>query len=1177
MLNCTYIVNNKEYSHEEFKKLILTKGMGILLKGVESPSELAKSLVERYDVTKMNESIMEMWARIELEKQGEKIDGYISEQKANDVLNAKGQLTDYATQEQIRYNTYSGIALTGIVANFSKVIGYLFDSTPPTQVTDTETGAVFAANSAEFKALLKANDAPTVERLIEKKPNYKISGRELPKLKKFSGAKNKEAFVKINGNELNAFRRTAFDGSIVFETIDTLINLAIDNVKMQKLHLLGITNVNSNSFLALIGMGVPLNTASKMFKMPVISKISEGRRWGKDFLTDKQEEITVDILNTIDTNQIADAIIRWYPELESQREGIKNIKSKESLIETVNGALFSNYDFSLTDELLEKGYKGELDPAEQYLLDMALLKIMDQVLPVGMEMFKHSMIYKGLRFLPNKMWQLTSLIDNIESLSHFKGEAAGTRRQVSSVAQEVLIKTIIENNPELFSDSMTEEEKIDMASKMASEFVKEYSEALYTANNQVRANYVNRVIKKTTTRKVEPSGSSVFTNVAPLMLPHVRAMYRTSIAFRNLIEQIFNVYSPTVQKFVENVTKEANLFSAYDALDKSGEVSKEFIKFITSNLKFKIGDEFVTTYVEGKHNYETPDGTVTGAHAWARNFVDTLFRVHSDIDTNDFLNALEFTTRDGVQKVMIVADKINDDEVIEKLRDGFEQLYRTKEIKLANGQTISGKQLALDLFKYSLMTDSMYYEKTGFSLIFPPAWGIAFASAFSARVESVIPKDSYTTDLNLMSIKSLFLYQFLRARPDIVGSFSGGKAVKTKQKLPGNNKTKTVYNGKDIYQNRVIHYDIKFNATYSVLKPKFITGFNGELLALVPTPESPFCYYVKIASADSPIYDFSNQDLDRKFKLDLLTNGYGRLVDSKKISGNVLIAKHGDITLEQGDIVKAVDMDSVSPSDIYYYQVVNVSTNNNGNRYTLVSVGSESLFDTQEIQRAKTQFSKFFNIRTGSTIIVDTIAQLKRPEKGGKEITTITISPTEGDFELPFFKIGTEEKTDKQLQDILDETRQALNTIPNTATVVITKDIFDGIKRYAMLWKGLSNLFYEKFNYVDPFAVPTKAVEKSPQLVIALKEQELGVQRMDKFTKITRTNEGLFLMNTTDALSKVKEGDLFYAGNKTYYFAVANEGGTISMLQFPEAVLLEMDKGMDVVEFTKLYNEINKC
>lgn len=108
---------------------------------------------------------------------------------------------------------------------------------------------------------------------------------------------------------------------------------------------------------------------------------------------------------------------------------------------------------------MKKGYKGELDPAEQYLLDMALLKIMDQVLPVGMEMFKHSMIYKGLRFLPNKMWQLTSLIDNIESLSHFKGEAAGTRRQVSSVAQEVLIKTIIENNPELFSDSMTEEEK----------------------------------------------------------------------------------------------------------------------------------------------------------------------------------------------------------------------------------------------------------------------------------------------------------------------------------------------------------------------------------------------------------------------------------------------------------------------------------------------------------------------------------------------------------------------------------------------------------------------------------------------------------------------------------------------------------------------------------------------
>ncbi len=76
------------------------------------------------------------------------------------------------------------------MANFSKVFGYIFDATPPTEILDTRTKTVMSVNSAEIKTLMQENDAPTIERLIEKMPHLRITGRENPKfsdMKIFSG------------------------------------------------------------------------------------------------------------------------------------------------------------------------------------------------------------------------------------------------------------------------------------------------------------------------------------------------------------------------------------------------------------------------------------------------------------------------------------------------------------------------------------------------------------------------------------------------------------------------------------------------------------------------------------------------------------------------------------------------------------------------------------------------------------------------------------------------------------------------------------------------------------------------------------------------------------------------------------------------------------------------------
>lgn len=74
---------------------------------------------------------------------------YLTEDEVNEQLNPSGNLSDYGTQKIIRYNTYSGIALTGISANFGKVMGYVFDAEAVRTVTNGEEIVDVASNRFE--------------------------------------------------------------------------------------------------------------------------------------------------------------------------------------------------------------------------------------------------------------------------------------------------------------------------------------------------------------------------------------------------------------------------------------------------------------------------------------------------------------------------------------------------------------------------------------------------------------------------------------------------------------------------------------------------------------------------------------------------------------------------------------------------------------------------------------------------------------------------------------------------------------------------------------------------------------------------------------------------------------------------------------------------------------------
>jgi hypothetical protein len=68
MLNCKIKFKDKEFTVEEFKSFVLENGLGALSN--EAPTKLAKILTEKYNLLSKDESISELWARLNLQRDG---------------------------------------------------------------------------------------------------------------------------------------------------------------------------------------------------------------------------------------------------------------------------------------------------------------------------------------------------------------------------------------------------------------------------------------------------------------------------------------------------------------------------------------------------------------------------------------------------------------------------------------------------------------------------------------------------------------------------------------------------------------------------------------------------------------------------------------------------------------------------------------------------------------------------------------------------------------------------------------------------------------------------------------------------------------------------------------------------------------------------------------------------
>jgi hypothetical protein len=181
-----------------------------------------------------------------LEAYNEAVDKWLKER--NDVIFKERDLYDVTDQLAMHQDNFSGTKLTGMFANLAKSVAYFFQST-----TD-----------GKYPKL---------------KPSYHIilNGKTYDGFDYYEDSKD----ITVNYNEKGEPIKSK---PLITETIDSLVNAAIDNVKEQILPIIGFTNNLGNSAVSLVAMGMPLNDVVLVTTQPILDVLNQSTSFDRGYL-----------------------------------------------------------------------------------------------------------------------------------------------------------------------------------------------------------------------------------------------------------------------------------------------------------------------------------------------------------------------------------------------------------------------------------------------------------------------------------------------------------------------------------------------------------------------------------------------------------------------------------------------------------------------------------------------------------------------------------------------------------------------------------------------------------------------------------------------------------------------------------------------------------------------------
>jgi hypothetical protein len=158
--------------------------------------------------------------------------------KRDKVIYTSRNLYDVYDQMLMHKDNFSGTKLTGSFANMAKVVAYFFQST----------------SDNKYPALKESYHIELDGKTYEGYDYYENT---------------KEVLVSYDSEGNPVYKKPS-----ITETIDSLVNAAIDNVKEQILPVIGFTNNTGGAAVSMIAMGIPLNQVVLTMLQPAVNTLN---------------------------------------------------------------------------------------------------------------------------------------------------------------------------------------------------------------------------------------------------------------------------------------------------------------------------------------------------------------------------------------------------------------------------------------------------------------------------------------------------------------------------------------------------------------------------------------------------------------------------------------------------------------------------------------------------------------------------------------------------------------------------------------------------------------------------------------------------------------------------------------------------------------------------------------
>ena len=870
----------------------------------EEPNTLAQKILTKYNWRNLDDSVMEMLANQHPDR-SKYSEEFLTNDQIDSLLYPPGQLTDFGTQQAIHSNTYSGVKLTGIAANSAKTIAYVFGM---------------------------SLDAPKLKQAQHLRINNGV----------FDSFSRSERVWKNGDWVLPVSAQRAIS---IFETLDTILNLAIDNVKEQKLSFLGITNNNANLYLTAIAYGVPLNTIVRMFTSPVAKQLSSKGRITNDSIDFEQYELSKNFTPEFLEKGIS-GIGGDYLDIKNR---IDSLMSKNGYDFPRAAAIILGRRLFVSDEVLDSISKGTVSTEAKVIHNFVLLEQFKSLVSTGEELFKYSQILGLLRGIPNTKWKMDYIAETFLGFMDsptFKNTKASTKAS--------LVYDHLENfkSTSLVYQTANEEDKTKLVALEEEAYLKSsnYKAALVRAKDIF---VTNAISDKQAIKEMQSSDATVFENVFVGDIPHVMEAFKSLQKVRRLIEHSLGLHSPTLKQFARSVYEEANVAGTYINNEQFELIQKELVRLLSSDLKFHIYNDLVDLTAKPNTYYNVPSTGVTleGHEAESQILAKELRKAKVDYPNNFFLQNVEISLNSqGVYQIGITADKSKEEEVTLELQAAFDELMRNEETKW----------IGLKLFKHEIVNRGLLFGRTAFSMLFPPVFLGAFTKALDARLDNILGVSSEVAAKRLDNIKASFIMQYLRNNPETVRflpKYKGAypKPIVTGYFVSSGGSNVEYRSGKDQVNGVNIYYDLKYDlngrspeAFYNIIKT-----FGEETYIKIHASENNVYYRLFTKKGLSKHYKFNDSGFSQTFDISTYTDPRRNVLkDYTYLGTNSFVSPIGQAVYSVGETVELVDNYNAVPEKLTTVEVTNVETRGSRTVYAFKVLSSTSLIKERPIDAA---------------------------------------------------------------------------------------------------------------------------------------------------------------------------------------------------------------------------------